>query len=406
MEIVRCWGAEGEIRATLNLPNDNVSRATQVGAMNFTGGVFQARAGLFRVLAVAVLASAVAACSFSSPSGSKKRPKEFFSEAKYGPASPRVVNAGKDVPKGGGRAMVGKPYRVAGKTYIPRDDRDYQATGMASWYGSAFHGRLTANGEVYDMNALTAAHPTLPLPSYARVTNTNNGKSVIVRINDRGPFAHNRIIDLSQRAADMLAFRHNGTAKVHVEYVGPAQMDGLDEQMLLASYRDGGPGAPSRPGNFNDTIMVAEAPLPRQRPAIGYQPAFEDSIGPLIADVGFANGYAAMPQRTSAQMAADALAEGAPDNLQTALDRVVQRRSQQAGAATGTVVQLGSFANGANAQRIAESFTRFGKAAVQTSTVNGQALNVVRVTLAAGVNTQSVVSAASEAGLKGAFVVD
>src|SRR5690606_4760237 len=151
----------------------------------------------------AVLASAVAACSFAGSSSKKPRPKEFFSEAKYGPASPRVAK-GASVPKGGGRAVVGKPYRIAGKTYIPRDDRDYTATGTASWYGSAVHRRLTANGEVYDMNALTAAHPTLPLPSYARVTNTKNGKSVIVRINDRGPFAHNRIIDLSQRAADML----------------------------------------------------------------------------------------------------------------------------------------------------------------------------------------------------------
>ena len=141
------------------------------------------------------------------------------------------------VPKGGGHYMVGKPYRVAGRTYIPRDNPRYSKVGLASWYGSAFHGRLTANGEVYDVNGLTAAHPTLPLPSYVRVTNLENGRSLVVRVNDRGPFAHNRLIDVSSRVADMLGFKQQGTAKVRVDYVGPARMDGRDERMLLASYR-------------------------------------------------------------------------------------------------------------------------------------------------------------------------
>jgi rare lipoprotein A len=109
-------------------------------------------------------------------------------DPKYGvSSSPRVVGFGEAVPKGGGTYRIGKPYTVAGRVYVPEEDPNYRAEGMASWYGDDFHGRLTANGEVFDMTSLTAAHPTLPIPSYARVTNVRNGKSLIVRVNDRGP---------------------------------------------------------------------------------------------------------------------------------------------------------------------------------------------------------------------------
>ncbi|MEX0627241.1 MAG: septal ring lytic transglycosylase RlpA family protein, partial [Cucumibacter sp.] len=161
-----------------------------------------------------------------------------FSSAEYGvTASPRITRSLR-VEKGGGRAMVGDPYRVAGRWYTPQNDPDYEATGMASWYGSAFHGRLTANGEVFDMNAMTGAHPTLPLPSYVRVTNLENGRSVVVRLNDRGPFTHGRVIDVSGRAADLLGFRIAGTARVRVNYVGAAPLEGDDTRALLATYYD------------------------------------------------------------------------------------------------------------------------------------------------------------------------
>ena len=113
---------------------------------------------------------------------------------------------------------------------------------MASWYGAAFHGRRTANGEVYDMASLSAAHPTMPLPSYARVTNLENGYSVIVRVNDRGPYHGGRVMDVSSRVADVLDMKAMGTAKVKVDYVGPAPMEGSDDSQLLASLRtDGSP---------------------------------------------------------------------------------------------------------------------------------------------------------------------
>ena len=157
---------------------------------------------------------------------------------------PRVVEFGEPVPKGGGTYRVGKPYTVAGRVYVPEEDVNYRQEGMASWYGDDFHGRLTANGEVFDMGSLTAAHPTLPMPCYARVTNLANGKSLIVRVNDRGPYHGNRLIDVSNKAAELLEFKGNGVARVRVEYVGRAPLEGSDDRQLMATLRTGTP-APS-----------------------------------------------------------------------------------------------------------------------------------------------------------------
>lgn len=117
----------------------------------------------------------------------------------------------------GGTYKVGTPYKVLGNWYYPKEDYDYSEVGIASWYGEDFHSLKTANGENYDMNTLTAAHRTLPLPSIVKVTNLENGRSLVLRINDRGPYAKNRIIDVSKRAAQLLGFQAKGTAKVRVE---------------------------------------------------------------------------------------------------------------------------------------------------------------------------------------------
>jgi rare lipoprotein A len=216
-------------------------------------------------LAVVIFAgAAVSSCGTThdvAKGGSKKRSKEYFAESAYGvKASPRVVDNG-PVPKGGGRRLVGNPYVVAGKVYKPRENPNYDATGLASWYGSAFHGRYTANGEVYDQYGISAAHPTMPLPSYARVTNLDTGSSVIVRVNDRGPFHANRLIDLSEKAAQLLDVKGHGTAHVRVKYVGPADMSGHDMPYLMASYvRKGqrGPGIdPMGGGQIASGVMVA-----------------------------------------------------------------------------------------------------------------------------------------------------
>ena len=177
-------------------------------------------------------------------------------DSRYGvAASPRVINPGEPVPKGGGTYRVGSPYVVGGRMYVPQYDPHYKAVGLASWYGDDFHGRYTANGEIFDLDGISAAHPTLPLPSYARVTNLANGRSLIVRVNDRGPYAANRIIDLSVRAAELLDFYRRGTTSVRVEYVGPAPLQGSDDRVLAATLRENEP-AP-RPS----TIRLAATPI-------------------------------------------------------------------------------------------------------------------------------------------------
>jgi rare lipoprotein A len=215
------------------------------------------RASTIAILALSAAALAACASAPSKPVAGKKRSKEYFAESEYGvKASPRVSNLRTNLPRGGGRDQTGKPYMVRGKMYYPKEDKGYKKVGAASWYGDAFHGRLTANGEIYDMTHLTAAHPTMPLPSYARVTNLKNGSSVIVRVNDRGPYSDGRIIDLSKQAADMLDYSHVGVAKVQVEYVGRAPLEGRDDQYLMASYRPGN-AAPDPSDGLPTGVMIA-----------------------------------------------------------------------------------------------------------------------------------------------------
>jgi rare lipoprotein A len=211
-------------------------------------------------------------------------------DPKYGvSSSPRVVAFGEPVPKGGGTYRVGKPYTVAGRVYVPEEDVNYREEGLASWYGDDFHGRLTANGEVYDMASLSAAHPTLPMPCYARVTNLSNGKSLIVRVNDRGPYHGNRVMDVSSRAAELLEFKGNGVARVRVEYVGRAPLEGSDDRQLMATLRTGVP-APSP-----SLVRVASA-----RPFV---PELSASARPIRGEVPMPEGRPYSLGNTSADQA-------------------------------------------------------------------------------------------------------
>jgi rare lipoprotein A len=213
----------------------------------------------------------LANCSSSGKFASRVDPRYGVS------SSPRVVAMGEPVPKGGGTYRVGKPYTVAGRVYVPEEDPNYRAEGMASWYGDDFHGRLTANGEVFDMASLTAAHPTLPIPCYARVTNLSNGKSLIVRVNDRGPYHGNRLIDVSNKAAELLEFKGNGVARVRVEYVARAPLEGSDDRQLVATLRTGVPAPspslvrvasarPFVPEASSGRAIRGEVPMPEGRP--------------------------------------------------------------------------------------------------------------------------------------------
>ncbi len=156
----------------------------------------------------------------------------------------------KDVPQARqsrGTFKVGRPYRVSGVWYTPVESYTYDQTGVASWYGPKFHGKLTANGEVFNQNDLTAAHPTLQMPSLVKVTNLDNGRSLVLRINDRGPFKRGRIIDVSKRGAELLGFKNNGTARVRVQVLpresqamADAAMQGRPVELQYAAAKKAG----------------------------------------------------------------------------------------------------------------------------------------------------------------------
>lgn len=191
------------------------------------------------VVTTLLLATGLSGCS----SGPTTSSKVSVTPSVSGKSQGKTTSSG-SLPKGGGVYKVGKPYTVKGRIYVPEEDPNYDVTGVASWYGAAFHGRTTANGETFDMNALTAGHPTLPMPTYAYVTNLANGRTIMVRINDRGPYVTNRIIDLSARAASVLGFSQEGLARVRVRYAGKAPLDGdetAEHRFLMAQswYKDG-----------------------------------------------------------------------------------------------------------------------------------------------------------------------
>ena len=167
-----------------------------------------------------------------------------------------------------GHYKIGNPYQISGTWYYPAEEWDYDETGIASWYGSDFHGKDTANGETYDMNDLTAAHRTLPLPSFVRVINLENGRSIVLRVNDRGPFAKGRIIDVSRRGAQLQGFKDQGTARVRVqilaersqalkaqilgqdsiaEHGSPIQVDKMPKASVSAESLPPPPGAQAAP---------------------------------------------------------------------------------------------------------------------------------------------------------------
>ena len=342
------------------------------------------------VIAVSMLAVLVASCASQQKTASSKktRSKEYFAESVYGvKASPRVSNLRTKLPRGGGRDQTGKPYMVKGRWYYPKEEKGYSKTGEASWYGSAFHGRLTANGEIYDMTHLTAAHPTMPLPSYARVTNTKNGNSVIVRVNDRGPYEKGRVIDLSQKAAEMLDYAHTGMASVKVDYVGRAPLDGKDDSFLMASYRpgrgaldpnDGLPtgvmiamngatptgSAPAAstvayPNNglaAFGAVTVASVALPEFGPMAPDRPgSFQVASGPMPV-LGYAE------QRAAKAAAAFSALEG-----KTPVAAAVAQQWKQALDGLNQYVAVGTYRTQAEALKELAALSSFGKVGFETS---------------------------------------
>ncbi len=258
-----------------------------------------------RVRTLAVLSSlvAVAGCGSVDSLGSKIDPIWGVS------TSPRVIAEGEPVPRGGGGYKVGKPYTIGGRTYFPAENPNYVAEGQASWYGKDFHGRKTANGEIFDMASISAAHKTLPMPSYVRVTNLSNDRSIVVRVNNRGPYVGDRLIDVSYKTAELLGFAKNGVARVRVQYLGRAPLDDDDDIKLASTLRtDGTPadlieGSPVRVASAKPfvpegpsirsvaaaAVPTGDAPVPPSRP---YDLGQAGSSGQVVASAGWSQGAA------------------------------------------------------------------------------------------------------------------
>jgi peptidoglycan lytic transglycosylase len=310
----------------------------------------------------------------------------------------RVIPLGQPVPKGGGRYLVGQPYEIAGQSYEPREDPSYDRTGQASWYGELFHGRRTANGEIYDMDRLSAAHPTLPLPVYAQVTNLQNGRSVVVRVNDRGPFKHDRIIDLSRRSADVLGFRRSGTAPVRVKYLRRAPLSGDDsyERQYLANLglKQFAVAPRAKPGSPDP---IATASLPG-----GTTPPLPERVERSIAAASLQNpepgasGTVATSSWETMQASPDSTGSIAP---------LAQKPSPVA-PAYGPAIQAGSFKNRDNAERARVKLGGIAPVEVDAIEVGGETFYRVRVgPFRDEIEAAAALSGVSNAGYHGAKIV-
>lgn len=222
-----------------------------------------------RIGVAGIVAALIGVLAFIPLSGCSSSNKSAKLDPFAGQGSPRYPGNG-PLPRGGGRYHLGQPYQVAGRWFTPKEQPGYDKVGVASWYGQQFHRRRTSNGEWFDMNYLTAAHATLPLPSYAKVTNLQNGREVIVRINDRGPFVGDRIIDLSRQAATVLAFKEQGRAQVRVQYLGPAPLNDRGSQLM--ALNEGLSDGASTP------VMTAALAAPAKQANYAPRAAFTESV--------------------------------------------------------------------------------------------------------------------------------
>ncbi len=278
-------------------------------------------------VAVAALAALAAACTTSR--------------------EPIPGNYTVSVPPNAGVYKVGNPYETDGIWYYPREQPDYDETGIASWYGAQFHGKHTSNGEIFDSNALTAAHRTLPMPVNVRVTNLENGRSLVLRVNDRGPFARGRIIDVSKHAAELLGFYGSGTAKVRVTYLGRADM------------ANGAPPADNTPA----AIATAVPAVPTQKvdtQALNIVPGA--AVAPPVQVASLAPPTVA----TTAAPAADIEPTGQVAHLPVP-------------AVTHLYVQAGAFGSRANADRLKEKLAAASGLFISPIDRNGQRLYRVRI---------------------------
>lgn len=269
----------------------------------------------------------------------------------------RASQASSSDEKSGGYYKVGKPYQIEGIWYHPEENYEYDETGIASWYGAKFHGRKTANGEDYDMNALTAAHRTLPMPSFVRVTNLENGRSLVLKVNDRGPFAKGRIIDISRRGSQLLGFQQQGTARVRVQILADqsravaARMQNRDQLARV--------GSPITVDKLPKATVSAETlPVPDGASASSSTVAAPEPVKP-----------APIPQADEV-VRQDNLIETAEKEPYLGQERVEP---------TSIFVQAGAFGLFENANKVRARLSPLGNVFLDRVLVNGRDLFRVRV---------------------------
>ena len=294
-----------------------------------------------RSLALLLLAGAgLAACATAHPKLSDRLPTSHMA------------------PSGGG-AKIGEPYQVAGVWYVPREQPDYDVTGLASWYGDAFNQKPTAIGEIFDMGAISGAHPTLPLPSMVEVTNLDNGRKLMVRLNDRGPFVDGRVIDLSHAAARELGYDQRGLARVRVRYAGPAATPASGLRYAANARTPAAPRAVSQPVS----VVRATAGDPPTPPHAPSTMALAASGAPTPAPVSSSVLPPAAPA-PAVQLAAQTLPPPAPGPapIPAAPTAALYR------------IQAGAFADPVNAQRVAGQLASAGQAQIEPVQHNGATL--------------------------------
>ncbi len=284
-------------------------------------------------------------------------------ETQFGAHIAKNVGGAKSV----GAYKVGKPYIIGGQEYTPQENFNYTETGIASWYGPGFHGKQTANGEIFDENELTAAHRTLQMPSLVRVTNLDNGRSIVLRVNDRGPFSRGRIVDVSSKAADLLDFKRSGTAKVRVETlpsesrrIAQDAKEGRDTRGYEVALNNN-----PRPSNSNQTVML----YPDTTTIAINTTTADDTIG--AAQVSSVERIALEPSRTTP------VPGHITDDGRFIPNPVVTQ--QPIPASSNVFIQAGAFSNEANALKLSQNLSSFGPSRVYMTNVDGKSFYRVRL---------------------------
>lgn len=313
-----------------------------------------ARANLVRVAVLGIGITGLAGCASLPP-----------------PPAPVAAPAPQPEPKAtpSGTYKVGSPYQIDGVWYYPRVDYSYNETGIASWYGPGFHTKATANGEAYNENELTAAHQTLPMPSLVRVTNLENGRSIVVRINDRGPFVSGRLIDMSRRGAQLLGFDQQGTAKVRVEILAEeSRAIAAAAQNAGAQFAGGSPdGGPVPQAAPRVAVSVEATPLP---PPAGVKAAPGSGVPPTVAQ--------ATPAQPRAIAAPTTVAGTTSDDGRFLPAPVVEQVAVP--AKPGKIyIQAGAFANYDNANKLRARLNSIAPTNLSNAIVNGTQYFRVRV---------------------------